>query len=158
MEHITIEEAEAMPESELHTLVTKIVDRKLEMFKTDLNIELLPIKLGLESHERQMSELRSGNAAVVAGLSRLEGNNEATRTEQRRQHAENSVKLDTALSRLDSHLGEHSGVEKHQDATEKQLDRRGDKHRAWVKVGLGLVSGGGVIKWVVDHWHKLHLK
>lgn len=158
MNHPSIEEAEAMPESELHTLVSGIVDRKLEVFKTDLQLELMPIKIALESHERQMAEIRGGTLAMAGSLARMEGRAEATSNEQRRQHQENTQKLDQLFERVDSHIGEHAGQDKHQSETEKQLDRMSDKRRAWAKVGIGVVSSGGVIKWLHDHWNHWHLK
>lgn len=147
-----------MPESELHVLVAGIVDRKLEGFKTDLQLELMPIKIALQSHEQQMAEIRGGTIAMAGSLARMEGRGEATSSEQRRQHQENSKKLDTLVEQFNSHLGEHSGEEKRKDDIEKQDDRAGDRRRGWAKVGLGAISGGGIIKWCHDHWHHLHLK
>jgi hypothetical protein len=154
----TIKEAEEMAESELQTLVNGIVDRKLDIFKGEIQLQLLPIKIAVESHERQMDELRKGNHALLQGLGRIEGSNRSYREEQRRNHQDNSTKLDAALQRLDSHLGEHTGHEKHQSDTEKQTDRRNDNRRGWAKTALGVVSFGGILKWIHDHWHRLHLK
>lgn len=146
-----------MPQSEMHILISGIVDRKLEIFKTDIQLQLLPIKIAVESHDRQFEEIRHGTVSVLHAVAELKGMYKGSLEEQRRQHAENTHKADLTLERLNEHLGEHTGESKHKSETEKQEDRISDRRRSWLKVGLGAASGG-IIKWLHDHFHGLHLK
>lgn len=156
MEHLTIEEAEEMPETDLRNLIEEIVTDKFTAFRADLKLELLPIRMQLQSHEEQMAEVRASTSALASTVSSEAGKAQAFREEQRENHATNTAKDDLILQKLNLHLGEHDGA----DHAEIRSDRKVQRFREWLKVGGGFISLGAIVGWAITWgkhmWAKFH--
>lgn len=143
---------------DVEKLVSTIVEGKWAIFKQQLELDLLPIKLAIKTHEEQITEIRASNTALGHGQARMEGKIDVFFDTQQSNHSENAKKTDELIKLFHAHIGEHSGQEKHEDAVQEQDDRTSDKRRAWFKIALGVGTSGGVIKYVHDHWTRFHLK
>jgi hypothetical protein len=146
----------------IERIVGEIVDNRLIVFKSQLDIDFALIRVAVKSHEESITEIRAGNLMLSQGQSRIEGRLESYTEEQRANHLENreiaveSRKETAELVRLlHAHVGEDRGKEKHKAETDTQQDRNADKRRAWFKIALGVGTSGGVIKWIHDHWDSI---
>jgi hypothetical protein len=135
--------------------VTAIVDGRIHVLRTELALELSPIKLTMQAHAAQMAEVRASAAATEQGLARLEGTTEAMREQQAVNHAENQgnehrngEKLETILEIVNKHLGARDG----EAAAESKQDRRKTQRREWARLLLGALSLSGILKAAQDLW------
>gem|GEM_PF-5290140 len=144
--------------TEIESLVTGIVDRRFETFRQEIDMELLPIKLAIKTHEEQIGEIRSNGNATREQLSRMEGKSDAFIEEMRQNHLQNA----SLIQRFTEHLGEHAGAANAETELEREQQQAADHRREWVKIGVGVATSGGLMaglfKWLHDHWGRWHLK
>lgn len=145
--------------------VHDLVDRRLQVFRQQLDLDLVPIKLAIKAHDDQLKEIQACNTTLGQGQSRIEGKFDTFRDEQRANHVENreanearAKETATLIALIHTHIGEHNGKNQHKDELEKEEDRTSQKRATWIRVVIGLGGSGGLVKWVHDHWHGLHLK
>lgn len=155
MEHQTDEVLE-MPLDELNMLVNKIIDARLLVFRTQLELDFVPIRLSIISHDAQMAEIRNGQTATNQALGRIEGRQESYLTEMHQNHKTNAGKLDRFIDLFNKHLGEHDGMDKFEEKSEDDTDRTHSRAQGWVRAGLGLASAGGAFKFARDWWLRHH--
>jgi hypothetical protein len=141
-------------------IVGEIVEGKFLIFRQQLDLDLLPIKMAIKTHEEQIREIRLSSSTMQQGQARTEGKLDSFVEEQRSNHRQNlaiseSCREDTAelVKLLHSHIGEDSGADKQRSNADKIAERESEKRRSWVKVGIGVASSGGIFKWLHDHWH-----
>lgn len=143
--------------------IESIVDRKLESFKTELALELAPMKLQLQAHERQMAEIRTSNAATATGIARIEGSTETFLRQQEQHHKDEqgwkdreAKKIDELIEKFNQHLGQQEGQAGVIAMQEQSADRRWAHIREWSKVIIGCFSLAGLAKFAKDAWHHFH--
>lgn len=144
--------------------VERVVDEKLKHFKSQLDMELAPIRMAIASWEI----IREAIPEIVSRMDRAQRQRDADQSEQLvryqtqlEMHKENRGDQQRMMDLLQRHLGAHEGEIKAETRAADDIQRSHQKMQGWVKVGItGAAAGGGwLLKWLSDHAHKaLHHK
>lgn len=141
--------------AEVTAMITRIVNERVEAFKQQLDLELMPLRLTVQSLEIQFGMVKESQAASMALLARLEGKTDTFIQEMRVNHTENQKRDERLTELFHAHVGEHAGRQHSADTMEIAEERTADSRRKWIGVGIGAAgSGAGLIKYLHDHWSK----
>jgi hypothetical protein len=146
---------DSMTPTEINAIVNTVVDQRIQIFKSQLDLDLMPLRLTVQKIEQEQTENRQVNMATQALLNRTVGTVDAfvdTMTEYRRQ---DQVWQKELLSKFSSHVGEHIGEERAEKEQTEDEERAADSRRKWIKIGIGILGSSAFLRWVHDHWAKL---
>lgn len=137
-------------------MVEGIVDSKFVTFKAAITLELLPIRISLQSHEQQMAEVRVATTTLAAAQARESGVFAAYRHDQRNNHEINTAKADKMLEMLSQHLGMHDGKDAAEGEHVETTERKKHTFREWIKVFFALISLEAIGHTLKEWWTRHH--
>jgi hypothetical protein len=149
-----------MEKKDVEELVSTIVTARFKDFKAHLDLELAPFKLTVQGLEKQLVEVRTANSATASGISRIEGRIEASEEIRDNYHRQNLQAREedrtiwmNLLSKVESHLGEHIGQDKHEEKTIDGQERKKDNVRKTIVAVASIAGSAGALKWLSQHFH-----
>lgn len=141
--------------AEVTAMITRIVNERVEAFKQQLDLELMPLRLTVQSLEMQFGLVKESQAASMSLLARLEGKTDTFIQEMRVNHAENQKRDERLTELFHAHMGEHAGREHTEETIVIAEERSADSRRKWIGLILSGLGASGAAKYVHDNWSKI---